>query len=442
VIEGGAEPTFVAPDWRARFHGDGRVRVDAGDLGEAPAQVLGLRRSGRAWICDRRETLATVDQVRHALVPSRVVHGYDDPRTGRRELEFTFEAAPGDGAPESISVRCRDVTARRAHLRALEREGALLATLEEGVVLVDAGGEVALASPAAVRLLGRGDPVGRRLVDVAGPLAAALEGAAGGAPVRVELPPGTGVAATVIEARTRTLDADPGMRLLVLRDPRPHERLEQSILDAERRERERLARDLHDGVGQELTAVTLLLKALARSLAGDRPEAAAELEALVGTVGGVLAATRTLARELFEPALPPGGLPAALEALATRVDQALGPGGPRVRFQATLAMPVSLEPAACRELLRIAQECLTNALRHAEASHVGVELASDGDGLTLTVADDGRGFRDPRDSGHGAGLSIVRQRACAIGAEFLLATAPGRGTRASCVLRRRAAAES
>lgn len=189
-------------------------------------------------------------------------------------------------------------------------------------------------------------------------------------------------------------------------------------LAAQEAERARVARDLHDEVGQALTAIALR----AERASGDRELHTRALEEIVDVAHMSLADIRRIARELRPEALDDLGLTGALIALCLRVEQQsamrvarkLGGGLPEIGAEVELVV------------YRVAQEALTNALRHSEATEVKVALAAVPVGVKLTVSDDGRGM-DGEQLSEGAGLAGMRERALLIDAELEIDSSPGNG---------------
>jgi two-component system, NarL family, sensor histidine kinase UhpB len=188
-------------------------------------------------------------------------------------------------------------------------------------------------------------------------------------------------------------------------------------LAAQEAERLRIARELHDEIGQTLTAVALR----AEHAAGQAGEERAELARLAEIVQHTLKDLRRISRELRPEALDDLGLVNALIALCSRVAEQSG-----MRVHRRLEGPIP-ELSAETELAiyRIAQEALTNAIRHANASEVTVALARTSGGLELTVRDNGRGL--PEHLIEGGGLIGMRERAMLIGADLAIESAAGAG---------------
>jgi signal transduction histidine kinase len=428
-------PVALGDDWQAVFRrGERVVAVRAGAYGDVPAELLGLSRSGESWFCTSLDTQRRIEQAfaSHELADLTQVH--DDPRCGPRTFRFSFARVPG---LEAVAVRCREVTARRAHVRALHLHAQILDAMSEGVLLVEDDGTIGLSNPAAASMLGRapgalaGHPVetlGSAFADfVCGSAPAAIGDAEAATPF--DLPRADGA---LVAVSASACDVPDGRRLVVLRDVTERRRLERELLDTERRERERLARDLHDGVGQELTAISLLLKGLGASLRKTQPATSEEIERIVQLVNGAIGGTRSMARGLFEASLPAGGLVGALAGLERAADDV----APPVTLATRLDEPLQLDRRSIVELYRIAQEATTNALRHSGATRVRIELESTAAAVRLTIDDDGSGLGADTSARGGMGLHIMRYRAHVLGTELAIGPGPAGGTRVQCVLRR------
>ena len=195
----------------------------------------------------------------------------------------------------------------------------------------------------------------------------------------------------------------------------------RAALAAQERERIRIARELHDQVGQELTAVMLQLERASRRADGSVRD---ELEAAREELRASLEDVREIARRLRPEVLDDLGLASALTALTNDVARRA-----TVRVERRLA--TDLRALASEEELvvyRVAQEALTNVARHSEAQHAWASLAPDDNGrVTLTVRDDGRGFDVAAHAG-GTGLRGMRERAVLVGAALDIESQPGQGT--------------
>jgi two-component system, NarL family, sensor histidine kinase UhpB len=194
----------------------------------------------------------------------------------------------------------------------------------------------------------------------------------------------------------------------------------RTALAAQEGERLRVARELHDEIGQTLTAVTIQAE---RAADGDPELAPDALRRVADAVRESLDEVRRIARELRPEALDDLGLVNALIALCRRVD---GQDGLRVSRELEAELP-PLAPDVELVVYRIAQEALTNTLRHSGARSASVSLRADTRRLSLSVADDGRGM--PADLPRGtAGIAGMRERALLVGGRLAISSRPGQGT--------------
>jgi signal transduction histidine kinase len=211
------------------------------------------------------------------------------------------------------------------------------------------------------------------------------------------------------------------------------QRLVRSSFRAQEGERRRIARDLHDGIGQNLTALKHRLGLLLEAAPEFSEDSRAALSACIDLCVQTLAETRQMSRLLRPQVLDDLGLHAALRWLARTVGQA---GALEVALE--LGELPELEGERQTVLFRVAQEALSNCLKHAQARQAGLRLAAHGQWISLEVWDDGRGFAiDPlaaSNQAEGSGLSGLRERARAYGGRLHLDSAPGTGTRLRLML--------
>jgi len=206
-------------------------------------------------------------------------------------------------------------------------------------------------------------------------------------------------------------------------------RLMDRLVAAQESERRRVADDLHDLIGQNLTALGIDLTTLKQHLpAGADPACSERVDAMRSLVEKTIDAIRGVMTDLRPPALEEFGLAPALRWYVAEFSERTG-------MKASLSMPGvdhRLPRDAELALFRIAQEALTNAAKHSAGSAVHVGLSENAGRLRLSVEDDGRGFADPvgarRARRGGWGLPAMRERAEAHGG-MLTIEFPGRGTR-------------
>jgi two-component system sensor histidine kinase UhpB len=194
----------------------------------------------------------------------------------------------------------------------------------------------------------------------------------------------------------------------------------RTALAAQEAERLRVARELHDEIGQTLTAATIQAE---RAAEGDPERAPEALRRVAHAVRDSLDEVRRIARELRPEALDDLGLVNALIALCNRVG---GQDGFTVRRELQGKLP-PLAPDVELVIYRVAQEGLTNALRHSGARSATVSLVADAETLTLRVADDGMGMPAPLPSGT-AGIAGMRERALLVGGRLSIKSRPDHGT--------------
>ena len=187
-------------------------------------------------------------------------------------------------------------------------------------------------------------------------------------------------------------------------------------------ERERLAREIHDTIAQDLTGLVLLAQRTRRELLGGSPTVGETIDLLEESARSALAETRALVAASAPVALAEGGIAAALDRLGERFGRETGIA---VRIRADAATPLDRDTEVV--LLRCAQEGLANVRKHSGAAAASVSLLVDDAVVTLVVSDDGRGF-DPAAPRHGYGLDGLTDRLALGGGTFRIETSPGHGT--------------
>jgi two-component system sensor histidine kinase UhpB len=194
----------------------------------------------------------------------------------------------------------------------------------------------------------------------------------------------------------------------------------RAALGAQEAERLRTAQELHDEVGQSLTAVALQVEQLA---AGADPPTAERLNGLGQQLQGSLDDIRRIVRKLRPEALDDLGLVNALIALTSRIARLTDA---RLERDLSGELP-ALSPEQELVIYRVAQEALHNVVRHAQAKTARIALAPDHEEVVLTVNDDGRGMLNPGAEG-GSGIAGMRERALLVGARLSIDSQPKGGT--------------
>jgi signal transduction histidine kinase len=206
-----------------------------------------------------------------------------------------------------------------------------------------------------------------------------------------------------------------------------HRRLEREILDVGERERHSIGADLHDNLGQQLTALELMCTALKEDAAPNAPLARG-LDRMGKMLREAITQTRSLARGLVPVGSDPDALQIGLTQLADRISSI---GRIRCEFECPVPIPIA-DPFVANHLYRIAQEAVNNAVKHARARRIGIRLGRDADVLTLEIADDGAGLPKAPAKRGGVGLGVMEHRAHAIGATLTVESKRGDGVRVCC----------
>lgn len=321
----------------------------------------------------------------------------------------------------------QSVSAVAASIERLPRFGALgwIAETRQAVLMDDVERDPRWASVAGIgettrAFLGVPLVVGERLLGV---LALVSERPAGFEPEQLHLVESAAATVAAAIANSRLFE-----------DVEQHRQelqvLSARLADAEETERRRLARDLHDTVGQTLTVLAINLSLTRTSIeAGDARAARDRLADSRSQVEEMMSRIREVISELRPPLLDEQGLASTLHWYAEQFETRTGIDT-RVVVEGSRA---PLGTAVRTVLFRIAQEALTNAAKHAEPDLVQIELRPIAGRFRLTISDDGTGFdpgaRASRPPRLGLGLVGMRERAEAVGGTFEIESAPGAGTR-------------
>jgi signal transduction histidine kinase len=209
---------------------------------------------------------------------------------------------------------------------------------------------------------------------------------------------------------------------------RERERLERVLLDVGEAERRRIGRDLHDSLGQFLTGTALAGQVLKEKLATRSAPEEADAARIVELVEEAIEVARGFSRGLDPAQLEGGGLADGLRQLASRTGHV---SSVPCECEVEGAVEVA-DTAAATHLYRIAQEAITNALKHGQARRVSVRLFQRDGRVVLAVQDDGRGIAEPARRGEGMGLRIMAHRAAVMGGTFQIRAVTPHGTSVIC----------
>jgi signal transduction histidine kinase len=203
---------------------------------------------------------------------------------------------------------------------------------------------------------------------------------------------------------------------------------EAAVLRAIEEEQRRIGFDLHDGLGQELTAIAMLNNVVHNSLKTKGLPEAENAARLGELLRNATKQVRLISHGLQPVASEPGALMSSLRNLATQVVTSRGAKG---EFICPEHLEVSA-PEIANHLYRIAQEAVQNALRHAHPQHVSVRLLREGEKIVMEVQDDGPGFAPQPESSEGIGLKTMRYRTNAMHGSLEMSTPESGGTLVRC----------
>ena len=206
--------------------------------------------------------------------------------------------------------------------------------------------------------------------------------------------------------------------------------LEREVVNSVERERNHIGHDLHDGLGQLLTGAKLMLEPLRKKLTADRSPDGRNLQQAIDLINQAIGQTSELARGL-SPVPREAGLTLndALAQLAMRSQKLFGITCRLADSDAT----GELTEECANNLYRIAQEAITNAVKHGRATEIEIGCRVDAGRLTMAIEDNGIGIGESKPKSGGMGMQIMQYRARAFGGEIAASSRPGGGTVIACV---------
>ncbi len=316
----------------------------------------------------------------------------------------------------------------------------ILQRMPDAMLVLDAGDRVADLNDTATRLLqlerraALGQPVATALAAFPD-LARAVSRSEPSAEASFDTAGGTHTA-EISSTPLADWQGRPIGRLLLLHDISALRRVEAQLVEHERalaavKEREWLARDLHDSLGQVLGYLGLQAAAIRKLASDGRLDVVDERLGRMAAIAGD--AQSDVRRTIAELARPSGSDGDFLASLQARLDASQRDHGIATSLAIAPSMVgTQVKPEAAAHLLRIVDEAITNAIRHGEAREARVSLEHDDSTLSLSIEDNGIGFEAAsvlarRDGRYG--LRFMRERAAELGGELELTSAPGRGTR-------------
>jgi PAS domain S-box-containing protein len=214
----------------------------------------------------------------------------------------------------------------------------------------------------------------------------------------------------------------------IARDITERKELEREILGISEREQRRIGQDLHDDLCQQLAGIEFLCNALEQQIEGQ--PLAARAREIGALIRGAIDHSRRLARGLAPVELEAEGLMQALAELARQTSTVF-----RIRCSFDCPAPVLMSNlGVSTHLYRIAQEAVTNSVKHGKAKQIQIRLANTDGRVCLSVTDNGSGLADKSRHGPGMGLRVMQHRASTIGATLVLQRRPGGGTTVVCTV--------
>ena len=221
------------------------------------------------------------------------------------------------------------------------------------------------------------------------------------------------------------------MSTVLIRDMSERNELQKQILEVAEQEQRRIGQDLHDSTQQGLSGLGMIAHNLYESLAAQGAAAPAKIAGrLSDGIGRALENVRRLSRGLVPSEVGAHGLRMALSELAKQTSES---GSINCQFECDEATEIS-DQFVATHLYRIAQEAITNVLKHAKAEHIWVSLEKEQDFVALRVTDDGKGIADVPVAGKGIGLKVMFYRAGMIGGSLRVERLEDGGTQVSCIV--------
>jgi PAS domain S-box-containing protein len=222
--------------------------------------------------------------------------------------------------------------------------------------------------------------------------------------------------------------ADIGLFCGIMRDLTQQKQLEKEVANISAMEQDRLGKDIHDGLGQQLTGLNMMISSLQREMIRENIPQSEKLDEIIHYLQKATLYARALSRGLAPLSIEKQGLVEAITVLATDIKNTTG-----INCQLDLTMTTDIEDEAINiQIYRIIQESVNNAVKHADAENIRIKLRNAYD-FVLKVSDDGKGF-DVSDKAYSSnhGLRIMRYRAGIIGCELKIESTPGKGTCVKC----------
>ena len=398
-------------------------------------------------------------QIVHPDDQRRVVERIMASRASGENYSLTYRVRHRDGSwrhvrqrgtymfgPDAKPIRAygivEDITDAEAQREQLQMQAAIIERMSEGVVLANRDGIILFANPALEKMFGydRGQLTGqyggvlsfRNPENFVGLLRTVFESTENNKTSIIDL-----------EGRRRDNSlcpvqgyfsslqlGDQRCVVAVMTDIAERQKLERELMQVATRVQQRIGGDLHEGLGQQLAGIAMMLQGVGqRAGNAGAPALQSEVDDIVALVNSAIRSTRSLARGLSPVRPTCEGLIEGFEELANQVHERY-----HIRVQMELALPpdLKLDENCATNLYRIAQEGVLNAARHADAARISLRFRVAGPDVELQVTDDGKGFDPLQFARGGMGLRIMRFRAQLVGGYLSIESRPSGGTTLRC----------
>lgn len=401
------------------------------------------------------DLLADANQVLESLIPmEKDVWSSGEPAHRHCYLRRIVPYRSADTRIGGVVITYIDITERhrveeRLEARVAERTQELreredrlqsvMNTVIEGIVLINRDGLIQSVNPAAERLFGYAarELIGRNISLLipppchegrANPFVRTLQTSRKrllGKPREFagRRKNGTGFPLELTLTKIDHLDLYTG----VLRDLSAIRALEREAANSCTLEQERIGREIHDSIGQQLTGLNILAVSLKNELAAAGSSGHGKLDEMIQQLSALIGEARSLSRGLAPIPVGPRGLADALKHFADQVNESMPVA---CTFQCADTGMALKDAVAATHIFRIAQEAVNNTLKHAHAARIGISLSSADGHATLEIDDDGVGFDpDAAEYNEGFGLRIMHYRTRIVGGQLTIHSAPDKGTR-------------
>lgn len=363
-----------------------------------------------------------------------------DGRWRRVRQRGTYTLGPDGKAIRAYGV-IEDITESELQRERLQLQAAIIERMSEGVLVADRNGTILSANPALEKMLGHGagELAGRNSSTLSFRGAAAFDGLLDAIFEGTE---GDKTSIIDLEARRKDDTMLPvqcsfsslvydGKRCVVavFNDITARKQVEREMMQIATRMQQRVGGDLHEGVGQQLAGVAMMLQGLRQRINRSAPSMNSDVEAVVSLVNAVIRDTRLLARGLSPVRPTREGL---LEGFQELVNEARECHGIDLQLDLNLPAHLVVDENVVSNLYRIAEEAVLNVARHAGTRSVQVRLHVAGTDVEMLVIDDGCGFDPQSAMQSGTGLRMMRFRMQLVNGYLSVESRPGGGTTVRC----------